>query len=585
MPRFLHFCTIAVVIIFAAVFCSPAAAQLEIRTDTPFLWSGGDGALAIGDFNHDGKMDVALVSKELDIFLGKGDGTFRVPIRITIPGEDVLNSITLADFNGDGEADIALTGGDTHVAGDIHVSVLFGNGDGTFTLSQTLNVQAYPNYLNAADLNGDGKPDLVVMTDRSLTSFLNNGNGTFGAAKAMDFGNNVSLNGMGVGDFNRDGIPDVALSNSYSNGEIAIFLGNGDGTFTETVKYTGVDGGSGPIAVGDFRGIGVLDLAAAPYLNNLVEIYLGNGDGTFQAPVFYPSDSGFSITTADMNGDGKLDLVLDNLVNIPGDGDVVLLLGNGDGTFQSQEVFFTGILPDYVAVGDMNGDGKPDVMNMVRGGDMFTLLNTGTVNFLPTTPVTFASQLIGTSSTPMVAQMTNAGTTPVTISSVTVSGAPFKITHNACTGSLAAGAQCKISTSFAPTAENPVIGTLSIVDNASSKPQVIELSGAGTVVKLVPASLNFPPTKVGTTSAPQTMQLTNTGSGPLNFTYKIYVGGDFYGNYTETNTCPKQLAAGASCTFTVTFSPSGTGRRDAYLELQDDGGGSPQQPQLTGTGD
>jgi hypothetical protein len=582
MPRFLHFCTIAVVFIFVA---APANAQLEIRTDTPFLWSGGDGALAIGDFNHDGKMDVALVSKELDIFLGKGDGTFHVPIRITIPGEDVLNSITLADFNGDGETDIALTGGDTHVAGDIHVSILFGNGDGTFTLSQTLSVQAYPNYLNAADLNGDGKPDLVVMTDRSLTVFLNNGNGTFGAAKAMDFGKNVSLNGMGVGDFNRDGIPDVALSNSYSNGEIAIFLGNGDGTFTETVKYTGVDGGNGPIAVGDFRGIGVLDLAVAPYLNNFVEIFLGNGDGTFQTPVSYPSDSGFSITTADMNGDGKLDLVLDNLVDIPGDGDVVVLLGNGDGTFQAQEVFFTGILPDYVAVGDMNGDGKPDVMNMVRGGDMFTLLNTGTVNFLPTTAVTFASQLIGATSAPMVAQMTNAGTTPITISSVTVSGAPFKITHNACTGSLAAGAQCKISTSFTPTAENPVIGTLSIVDSASSKPQVIELTGAGTVVKLVPASLNFPPTKVGTTSAPQTMQLTNTGSGPLNFTYKIYVGGDFYGNYAETNTCPKQLAAGASCTFTVTFSPSGTGRRDAYLELQDDGGGSPQQPQLTGTGD
>jgi hypothetical protein len=584
MPRLLHFCSIAVILVFAAAFCAPANAQLQIRTDTTFLWSGGDGALAIGDFNHDGKMDVALVSKELDIFLGKGDGTFHVPIRIAIPGEDGLNSITLADFNGDGQIDIALTGGGSHT-GDLHVSVLFGNGDGTFTLSQTLSVQAYPNYINAADLNNDGKPDLVVMTDRSLTAFLNNGNGTFGAAKAMDFGKNIALNGMGVGDFNRDGIPDVALSNSYSNGEIAIFLGNGDGTFTEAVKYTGVDGGNGPIAVGDFRGIGVLDLAVAPYLNNLVEIYLGNGDGTFQAPVFYPSDSGFSITTADMNGDGKLDLVLDNLVNIPGDGDVVILLGNGDGTFQPQEVFFTGILPDYVAVGDMNGDGMPDVMNMVRGGDMFTLLNTGTVNFLPTTAVTFASQLIGTTSTPMVAQMTNAGTTPVTISSVTVSGAPFKITNNACTGSLAAGAQCKISTSFTPTAENPVTGTISIVDSASSKPQVIELSGAGTVVKLEPASLNFPPTKVGTTSAPQTMKLTNTGSGPLKFTYFIYVGGDFYGNYAETNTCPKQLEAGASCTITVTFSPNGTGRRDAYLELQDDGGGSPQQPQLTGTGD
>jgi hypothetical protein len=581
--RFPHIHLIAIALAFAA-FCASANAQLEIRTDTTFLWSGGDGALAIGDFNHDGKMDVALVSKELDIFLGKGDGTFHAPIRITIPGEDVLNSITLADFNGDGQTDIALTGGGDHT-GDLHVSVLFGNGDGTFTLSQTMSVQAYPNYITAADLNGDGKPDLVLMTTRSLTAFLNNGNGTFGAAKALDFGRNVSLNGMGVGDFNRDGIPDVALSNSYSNGEVAIFLGNGDGSFTETVKYTGVDGGNGPIAVGDFRGIGVLDLAVAPYITNLVEIYLGNGDGTFQPPVFYSSDSGFSITTADMNGDGKLDLVLDNLVSIPGPSGVVVLLGNGDGTFQPQELFPTGVLPDYVAVGDMNGDGMPDVMNMVRGGDMFTLLNTGTVNFVPTTPVTFASQLIGTASTPMAAQMTNAGSSPLTISSVTASGAPFKITHNACAGSLAAGAQCKISVSFTPTVENTVTGTLSIVDSASSKPQVVELSGAGTVVKLAPASLNFPPTKVGTTSTPQTMQLTNTGSSPLNFTYFIYAGGGFGNDYSVSDNCGKQLAAGTSCTITVKFSPHNTGERNSYLVIQDDGGGSPQEPKLTGTGD
>lgn len=579
MTRFLRTFMIAITFAVPLFFCAVSDAQLEIRTDTPFLWSGGDGALAIGDFNHDGKMDVALVSKELDIFLGKGDGTFQAPIRITIPGEDLLNSITLADFNGDGQTDIALTGG------DLHVNILFGNGDGTFTLSQTLNVQAYPNYINAVDLNGDGKPDLVMMTDRSLTSFLNNGNGTFGAAKAMDFGDGISLNGMGVGDFNRDGIPDVALSNRYSNGQIAIFLGKGDGTFTERAKYTGFNGGVGPIAVGDFRGIGVLDLAVAPYLNSFVNIYLGNGDGTFQAPVSYASDSGFSITTADMNGDGKLDLVLDNLVNIPGDGDVVILLGNGDGTFQPQEVFFTGVLPDYVAVGDMNGDGMPDVMNAVRGGEMFTLLNTGTIDFLPTGPVTFTAQLIGTSSPPMAAQMTNAGNSPVTISSVTSRGAPFKITHNACAGSLAPGAQCKISVSFSPTVEGTVTGTLSVVDSASSKPQVVELTGAGTVVKLEPSALNFPPTKVGSRSAPQTMQLTNTGSTPLNFTYFIYAGGGFGNDYPVSDNCGKQLAAGASCTITVSFTPHNTGVRNSFLVIQDDGGGSPQEPKLTGTGD
>jgi hypothetical protein len=97
--------------------------------------------------------------------------------------------------------------------------------------------------------------------------------------------------------------------------------------------------------------------------------------------------------------------------------------------------------------------------------------------------------------------------------------------------------------------------------------------------------LNFPPTKVGSTSAPQTMQLTNTGSAPLNFTRSIYVGGGYANDYRESDNCGTQLVAGASCTITVTFSPLHTGARNATLFVEDDGGGSPQEPKLTGTGD
>ena len=146
---------------------------------------------------------------------------------------------------------------------------------------------------------------------------------------------------------------------------------------------------------------------------------------------------------------------------------------------------------------------------------------------------------------------------------------------------------CKISASFTPTVEGATTGTITIIDSASSKPQVIELTGAGTVVGLSPLSLSFQPQKVGTTSLPQQVQVTNIGSTAVSLT-RIYIaapGGQNSKDFSQTNNCGSQITAHAGCTVNVTFSPTKTGTRTGTLGFLDNGGGSLQTVPLTGMGD
>jgi hypothetical protein len=149
---------------------------------------------------------------------------------------------------------------------------------------------------------------------------------------------------------------------------------------------------------------------------------------------------------------------------------------------------------------------------------------------------------------------------------------------------VAAGAKCKIEITFKPQNTDNVTGTVTISDSASSKPQVIELTGAGTVVRLTPLKLAFGDEKVGTKSGPKTVTVTNQGSSALSLT-QVYVGGTNYQDFSQLNNCPTSLNAQASCTVTVTFDPVKTGTRSAVLGFTDNGGGSPQTVTLTGTGD
>ena len=213
-----------------------------------------------------------------------------------------------------------------------------------------------PNALVAGDFNGDGRTDLAVANDGSndVSVLLGNGDGTF--QDQVWYAAGIWPSAVVAGDFNGDGRTDLAVANKDSN-DVSVLLGNGDGTFRGQVRYVA---GLGPSAVvaGDFNGDGRTDLAVANAGSNDVSVLLSNGDGTFQNQVRYAVGTEPSALVAgDFNGDGRTDLAVAN----NGFNDVSVLLGNGDGTFQHQVWYAAGTGPSALVAGDFNGDGRTDL--------------------------------------------------------------------------------------------------------------------------------------------------------------------------------------------------------------------------------
>jgi hypothetical protein len=197
----------------------------------------------------------------------------------------------------------------------------------------------------------------------------------------------------------------------------------------------------------------------------------------------------------------------------------------------------------------------------------------------------FATRVLGTASAAKKVTVTNQGSSTLTINKIFIGGlnaSDFAET-NTCGASLAAGASCTVSVTFTPTAKKARRAGLGISSSDPASPDAIALIGNGTVVSLSEKNLSFGDQAVGTTSTPQSSMLTNTGSAQLNFT-GISITGTNAADFSQTNTCGTSIAAKASCTITVTFTPTATGTRKAGVSIKDDGGGSPQVVFLTGTG-
>jgi hypothetical protein len=239
-----------------------------------------------------------------------------------------------------------------------------------------------PQAIAAGDFDGDGKTDLAVANRSSgnVSILLGKGDGTF--QTAVKFGAGFQPSSVALGDFNGDGKTDLGIANNvYSNSTVSVLLGNGDGSFQASVSYA-TEPNSRSVAVGDFNGDAKPDLAVVGWNSDKVSVLLGNGDGTFQAALRYhaaiaPSIGLYSVAVGDFNGDSKPDLAF---------GDSVLL-GNGDGTFQTARYYGANVHEKYVTVGDFNGDGQSDVAMAGYGTGVSVLLGNGDGSFQTAIPL------------------------------------------------------------------------------------------------------------------------------------------------------------------------------------------------------
>jgi FG-GAP-like repeat len=347
-------------------------------------------AVATGDFNGDGKMDLAVVNfgdpsasddGNISILLGNGDGTFQTAKNVAA-GKNCAG-IVAGDFDGDGKDDVALVRqGNASMNDNGDVSLFLGNGDGTFHPGQVLTPGKNPAAALADDLDGDGKLDLVVSntTDKSVAVLMGNGDGTFKSPVA--YTTTLPPGSLMLVDFDQDGKKDLAVFRALG---VDFLLGNGDGTFRQgPTARAGVISGGFP-AAGDFNDDGKLDLVKEscsflPPHSCGRSLLLGNGDGTFQSPItlIQPVNG-----AADFDGDGKLDLA--GITPNSGSAQVQISVGNGDGTFQPPVSFDAGASAVILAlVGDIDGDHSPDLVLLDFDSSGFSsnsisvLMNTGT---------------------------------------------------------------------------------------------------------------------------------------------------------------------------------------------------------------
>jgi hypothetical protein len=462
----------------------PSWAQLETRDN--FATATSPVAIAVGDFNRDGKMDIVTASvtegPEVQVFLGNGDGTFRVPTAYDV-GQGT-GPLAVADLNHDGNLDIVVANGacPDGVCTD-EVSVLLGNGDGTFQDPVSYAVPADVGSLVLGDFNGDGKLD-IAMTNRAINSasacdcigvLLGNGDGTFQEPAIITYPPAGYPEALAAGYFKAGGRMDLAVTLGFeTTDKIQILLGNGDGTFTPGEIYD-LAPESISIVAADFRNDHKTDLAVAEFEGMGVAVLLGNGDGTFEQPAVYNVGTASAVAAADLSNNGILDLVVAS--DYPA-GSATVFKGKGDGTFQGPVAYSAGQFPWAIAIADFNRDRLPDVALLdTTGNANYILLNTGVATFSPTTPLNFKKQKHGTTSTPQTVKLTNTGKTALKISGMKATG-QFGMTST-CGASVAAGKTCSISVTFSPTTQGAKSGAITIEDSASSKPQVIELSGTG----------------------------------------------------------------------------------------------------------
>jgi hypothetical protein len=637
------------------------------------------GFVAGGDFNNDGRLDIAVCNVNgttlvVDVYLGEGKLKFNTPIESTFKLKGkvlvITNPVVAGDYNNDHKLDLAVPIRQTNATHGWGIVALLGDGKGKFVLGPISGGRGNSGIVApGGDINGDGNLDFLTTdffaegSSASVNLIQGLGDGSFGSQAAVSFGSGNGAYAPIAGDFNEDGLLDIAVINdSY----VVVALNQGHGLFGSPVSYPIPAAGS--LITADINGDSHLDI-----VTDTGVVLLGKGDGTFTNG--QRVGAGGIDVAADFNGDGMLDLVAANSLSV--------LLGNGDGTFQSpfqagygfnasQGVALSAFRPDgrlgLVGSGavlwqvptelsppnmrfsqqQVGTRSQPQTATLVNADALplpitdITIAGTNPKNFSQTnncpaslpvggscqiqvtfapksqgdksaslsvsytgpgspqsvaltgtgvggtrvslTPanLAFAIRIIDTASDPQTATLTNTGSEDVTMSSISTA-APFSQTNN-CPATLPVAQSCQIQVTFQPTAVGAFNGTLSVMDSAPDSPQTVSLSGTGTQIKFSPIGINFGNQKVGTSSNPIPVTLSNKGTVTLNIS-QIAVGGTNPGDFSQTNNCGSSVPAGGQCTIQVTFTPTQKGQRLANIQLYDDVLPSPQQgPGLGGNG-
>jgi len=570
------------------VLCAPTNGALSI------LLGNGDGtfqpgnsislsifpySIIAGDFNNDGNLDLALQENDgppslISILLGKGDGTFQTGKNTGFAGGPLTTLMADGDFNNDGRLDLAAMLQNSNL-----VSVMLGNGDGTLAnrIDLALPTPGASAGSAIADFTGDGNPDLAVAEfvqpqQSPITGlvavFPGNGAGTFSAPKVTQT-SNIGISWAVTADFNGDGIPDFATVDVDGNGGISVFLGNGDGTFGPAVVSDA--GASGlnvqQIAAGDFNGDGKADLAvlsldSSNSFSSLI-IFVSNGDGTFTpgAPYDIPFAGLPYAAAADLNHDGNLDLAVAD-----GDNAVLVFLGKGDGTLAPPVSYSAGSRSNSaLSIADFNGDG---ILDMVVSTDLGLLFFAGKGDGTFQPPATTPASVLYVA--PLAADFNGDG-----IPDLAVEGAPPAVSLLLNNGDGTFQPPIPFEATYFP--RNFTAGDINgdgisdlvqfssnLFTAATPAPDYASVWRSAPVTSFSASTLQFPVLNVGNSSAPQLISLANAGNAPLAIS-KIAITGDF----SESDTCTNTMAIGQTCAFNVTFTPTANGPRVGSLVLTD----------------
>src|SRR5437660_6568488 len=360
----------ALFLLLLSMSLAQRGAAQGVKFTSPVTYPAGHPyVVTSGDFNGDGKMDLIagdVTNNDLAVLLGNGNGTLQAAVTYHL--DAAPHYIIANDFNRDGQLDLAIA-----FPYAAKIGIFPGKGDGSFGPPVNYSIGRYPTRILAADFNRDGRMDLALSGgNNDIDILLGNGNGTFQNPQGYSFSEVPAV--LAAGDFNADGRIDLIVALRMAK-TVNVFLGKGDGTFQTPISSTtnsGVNGsGALSVVVGDFDRDGKLDVALT---DEYLKILKGNGNGTFKAPsfTFQLNNTSADLKPGDFNGDGKLDLVSAGVFST---GALQVLLGKGDGTFQDTGRLIEGSRSVTVVVTDLNGDTRPDLAANIGGQLTVALLN------------------------------------------------------------------------------------------------------------------------------------------------------------------------------------------------------------------